>query len=80
MANQVYFILWTEREAYNIRQVYVGGGEHDTVCDWRMVTKRVRWSDEITPARKQQALDYIREYMADDWRIKPHLSLIIESD
>ena len=76
MSKRVYFILWEETEDYDLQQVYIGGGEHKVIGKKRDITKRVRWSDEITSARKQQALDYISGNMADDYRRNVRLKLL----
>jgi len=64
--NKVIYITWQERGHTNIRQEYIGGGEHITRADDCMISKRVRYSSDATPAMLARANDYIRENMQDD--------------
>jgi len=66
MTTQVIYITWQERGHTNIHQEYVGGGIYATRANETLITKRARWSDEITPAMLARAEAYIRENMQDD--------------
>lgn len=63
---QVIYITWQERGHANVRQEYIGGGVFATRGDEALITKRARYSSDVTPAMIDRANAYIRENMQDD--------------
>jgi hypothetical protein len=66
MDTKAIYITWTEETAVNPVQEYTGGGCYHTTWEYKQITKRARWSSEVTCEQLARAKQYIAENMQDD--------------
>ena len=73
MDKKYIFIIWDADEFADLHHEYIGGGEYKVVGTPIVVTHRVLYSSEVSPAMVKRA----EQYAADDMNDKRNVRVII---